>query len=109
MCIFEKISKTKMYQLVKGFVGIWTLLPSIRQCQFGYYSHSNTCYLQGTPGFFQSEVSTPLPFKGTEQSNTIRIYYGREPSVAFLYTVEYYKVGEAFKTDSDLQGGNGNE
>ena len=41
---FKKINKTKMYQLVKEFAGIRDL-PPIRQCQFGYYSRSNTCYL----------------------------------------------------------------
>ena len=41
---FKKINKTKMYQLVKEFAGIRDL-PPIRQCQFGYYSRSDTCYL----------------------------------------------------------------
>lgn len=41
---FKKINKTKMYQLVKAFAGIRDL-PPIRQCQFGYYSRSDTCYL----------------------------------------------------------------
>lgn len=41
---FKRISKTKMYQLVREFAGIRNLLP-MRQCQFGYYSRTDTCYL----------------------------------------------------------------
>lgn len=41
---FKKISKSKMYQLVKEFAGL-RALPPMNQCQFGYYSRSSTCYL----------------------------------------------------------------
>ena len=47
-----------------------------------------------------AKVSAPLPFEVTEQNNTIRIYYIKDTSAVFPYTVEYYKDGESFKTVS---------
>ncbi len=45
-----------------------------------------------------TKASTPLPYEVTEDKNTIRIYYKRDLSAVFPYTVEYYKDGELFKT-----------
>lgn len=75
---FKRINKTKMYQLVKEFAGIRDL-PSIRQCQFGYYSRSDVCYLcsRKRPDSFKVDYS--------RWGNKVYLLVSQDPDLNLTY------------------------